>query len=52
MPVEILQEEHGFTYRVGHVYQPFNPNKEGFVPMTEEEEEATQLAEECRQRLE
>lgn len=47
--IEIFEVEGGFGYRVGGVYQEFHPNKEGLVPMTQEEAET--LAAEVLQRL-
>lgn len=41
MEIEILELPHGFGYRVGGVYQEFDPDCEWFVPMTREH------AEEC-----
>lgn len=41
MEIEILELPHGYGYHVGAVYQEFDPECEGFVPMTQER------AEEC-----
>lgn len=38
--VEVFEEEQGWAYRVGNIYQPYNPTKDGFVPMTKEEAES------------
>lgn len=50
MEIEIIELPWGFGYKVGSVYQEYNPNESGFVPMTEDE--ATQFANEVKQRLE
>ena len=49
MEIEIFEVENGWGYSVGGVYQPYHPNKEGFVVMSKEE--ANTLASECRERL-
>lgn len=49
MEIEVFQEHHGWSYRVGAVYQPYHPEKEGFVPMSGEE--AQQLAQVVYQRM-
>jgi hypothetical protein len=41
MQIEILELPHGYGYRVESVYQEFDPDCEGFVPMSQER------AEEC-----
>jgi len=47
MEIEIIELPHGFGYRVGGVYQEFDPEQEGFTPMTREraEEMAAIIAE-------
>lgn len=37
--IEILEFEWGFGYRVDGVYQEYDPECEGFVPMTRERAE-------------
>ena len=38
MMIEVFQiSENSWGYRVGGIYQEFHPEKDGFVPMTEEE---------------
>ena len=39
--IEIFEHDKGFGYKVGGVYQEFDPDCEGFLPMTRER------AEEC-----
>ena len=36
MEIEILEFPHGFGYKVGNVYQEYDPDLDGFIPMTEE----------------
>ena len=50
MEIEIFEVEDGWGYRVGGNYQPYHPNKEGFVVMSTEE--ANTLALECKLRSE
>jgi len=50
MEIEIFEIEGGFGYRVGHVYQEFDPECDGFVPMTRERAEA--MAQAVKARLE
>jgi len=47
--IEIFQVEDGYGYRVGGVYQPYPPDKDGFSPMTYDE--AVELAEIVRSRM-
>lgn len=37
--MEIFEHENGFGYRVGHVYQEYDPECDGFVSMTRERAE-------------
>ena len=39
MEIEIFEHEFGFGYRVGNVYQEFDPEYGGFVSMTRERAE-------------
>lgn len=50
MDIEIFEINGGFGYRVGGVYQEFNPYEADNVPMTEEQ--ARQFAEEVALRIE
>jgi len=34
--IEVFQHADGYGYKVGSVYQEYDPDLEGFVPMTEE----------------
>ena len=47
MEIEIFEHEFGYGYRVGNVYQEFDPEHDGFVSMTREraEEVAAVVAE-------
>ena len=36
MEIEVFEEPHGFSVKVGRIYQPYDPEPEGFQPMTEE----------------
>ena len=38
-PVEVEEIDGGFAFRVSGVYQPWHPEKEGFIRMTREEAE-------------
>lgn len=50
MEIEIFQLEHGgFGYRVGGIYQEYDPDISGFIPMTEDR--AIECAEIIRNRL-
>jgi hypothetical protein len=49
MEIEIFETADGFGYRVGGVYQEFDPDLDGFVPMTRAR--AEECAEIIRQRL-
>lgn len=39
MEYEIFEEDQGWAYRVGGIYQPYHPEKDGFIPMTQAEAE-------------
>lgn len=49
MEIEIFEHENGFGYRVGNVYQEYDPEYEGFIPMTRER--AEESAREVEKRL-
>jgi len=40
MDTEIFEHANGFGYRVGNVFQEYDPEREGFTPMTRERAEA------------
>ena len=50
MEIEIFEHENGFGYRVGNIYQEYDPEYEGFVPMSRER--AQEMAEVMKARLE
>lgn len=39
MDIELIEESWGWAYRVGGVFQEYDPDCEGFVPMTKERAE-------------
>lgn len=47
--IKIYKMSHGWVYEVGNVYQEYNPDLPGFIPMTETE--ATEKANIIAQRL-
>lgn len=50
MDIEIFEHEYGFGYRVGNIYQEFDPECDGFVAMTRER--AEEMAQVVKARLE
>lgn len=50
MDIELFEVGEGWGYRVGHVYQEFDPECDGFVSMTRERAEA--MAQAVKARLE
>ena len=50
MEIEIFEHENGFGYRVGSVYQEYDPEFDGFVSMTRER--AEEMAQVVKARLE
>ena len=47
--IEVFELPHGWAYRVEGVYQEYDPDLEGFVPMSEAR--ANECAEAVRERL-
>lgn len=50
MDIEIFEHQNGFGYRVGAVYQEYDPECDGFVPMSRER--AEKMAAQVKARLE
>lgn len=50
MEIELFETASGWGYKVGNVYQEFDPELPGFEPMSKERAET--LANELKQRLE
>lgn len=50
MEIEIFEHENGFGYRVGNVYQEYDPEFDGFVSMTRKR--AEEMAMVVKARLE
>lgn len=50
MEIKVFEIDGRWAYRVGAVYQDWNPDEPGFVPMTQEE--AYKFAEIVKSRLE
>ena len=49
MEIEIFEHENGFGYRAGSVYQEYDPECDGFVPMTRER--AEEMAQIIKERI-
>ena len=35
MEIEVFEEQQGWAFRVGNIYQPYDPEADGFTPMSE-----------------
>ena len=49
MEIEVFEEQQGWAFRVGHIYQPYDPEAEGSTPMSKAR--ATECAQVALSRL-